>query len=447
MADARNDIREDLQKKAVDTLLRDKRLIVNWGTGTGKSRVAVRAVSDLLFDGRERILLLVSETAHKRNWYNEFIGALGDIIGEDVYGSLTVECYASLPKYRNTEWDLIIADEGHHGRSDDRTELLSTMKSEYFLLLSATVSDRGDADGMLAMLERTYGHFSRLDFSLQDSIDNGILAEPKIYVHLLPLADISAPQVITVEWGNPFARKYHEGDCTYEEFLFMESHPERYPVARLHVTCTASQGYEVLSRYVDKAKAAYDKAEQALSKAQASGDPQAVKTAAAKTAAAKNEWLQCGLRRKALLGASKTYFATWLLGRLRDKKYVCFCSDVEQGKALGGDNIIYAERKDNASVISSFDSDAIRSIFAVGMIQEGQNLKGIQAGVIIQLGGKERVFIQKFGRAMRSATPEQHLIVINDTRDVRYYRNAVQSINPGYIKILRYGSEARKQAG
>jgi ERCC4-related helicase len=86
------------------------------------------------------------------------------------------------------------------------------------------------------------------------------------------------------------------------------------------------------------------------------------------------------------------------------------------------------------------------------MIKEGQNLAGIEAGLIVQLGGKEREFVQEFGRALRSRTPEQHLIVFNDTRDVYYYKNAVgqdqipgidailqkRAIDKKYIRIVRY---------
>lgn len=431
--------RDQLQAEAVATLLRDRRLIVNWGTGTGKSRVAIQSVVRLLSEGKNRILLLVQETNHKGNWFREFTDCLGEAAGSDVFCSLTVECYASLPKYEGTAWDFIIADEGHHLRSDNRTGVLATMRADYFLLLSATVSDRGDADVMLNTLEMTFGLFRKLDFSLQDSIDNGILSIPKIYVHLLPLERLSEPQVITVEWGNPFARKHHEGSCSFEEYEYMNANRDRWGTARLHVTCTPKQGYDTLTQFVDAAKRRCDDAQQRLVRAQRGGDPATVKKAAMAATMAKNEWLQFGLRRRNLLGACKTLYAQWLLKQLGNKKYVCFCSDVEHGKILGGDNIIYADRKDNAQVIKAFDEDRIRSIFAIGMIQEGQNLRGIEAGVIVQLGGKERVFIQKFGRAMRSKMPEQHIIVVNDTRDVTYYRNAVANINPQYIRLIRVG--------
>ena len=121
-----------------------------------------------------------------------------------------------------------------------------------------------------------------------------------------------------------------------------------------------------------------------------------------------------------------------------NRKFVCFCADVDQARQLGGENVIYHQRRDNEKVIKDFNDGRIRSLFAVNMIQEGQNLAGIEAGVILQLGSKERQFIQKFGRALRARYPEQHIVIINKTHDVDFYRNSVEGIDRKYIKMIRY---------
>ena len=59
-----------------------------------------------------KVLLVVAESAHKENWQKEF-----DKWGV-INAHLTIECYASLHKYRNTNWDLIIFDEAHHLGTD-----------------------------------------------------------------------------------------------------------------------------------------------------------------------------------------------------------------------------------------------------------------------------------------------------------------------------------------
>lgn len=428
-----NALRSQMQTEAVDAVTEDRYVIVEWGTGVGKSRVAVGAIRRLWIEGRRSILLLVAETAHKDNWRNEFTGALGEEEGGAIFDGLTVECYASLFKYENTGWDLIVADEAHHLRSDNRTCSLATMQARRVLCLSATLSENGDGDILLQTLQSTFGYFRRIRYSLNDAITSGILSEPKIYVHLLPRERISTPMEVKVDWGYPRMRRAMT--CTAEDFGKVWRDPHRCQAASLTVTGTFTQLYDVLCTVIEDYRTEYDALYETMTQTSSIAERMRL--------AKRREWLmtlrkQYGMRRKTLIGRAKTVFATWLLSRLGDRKYVCFCSDVDQGERLGGDNIISARRNDNARVIAAFNDGTIRSLFAVGMIQEGQNLAGIEAGVILQLGGKERVFIQKFGRAMRSKTPEQHIVVINGTRDVTYYKQSVQGVDEKYIHIIRY---------
>ena len=67
------------------------------------------------------------------------------------------------------------------------------------------------------------------------------------------------------------------------------------------------------------------------------------------------------------------------------------------------------------------------------MLQEGQNLNDIKAGVIIQLDGKERAFIQKFGRILRSDSPQQFIFYYKNTKDVDYLNNIIEDIDSNYI--------------
>ena len=85
------------------------------------------------------------------------------------------------------------------------------------------------------------------------------------------------------------------------------------------------------------------------------------------------------------------------------------------------------------SVIDSFNTKQIDSLFAVGMLQEGQNLTDIEAGIIVQLDGQERAFVQKFGRSLRADDPVQFIFYYKDTRDMDYLDNVLEGINNEYI--------------
>ena len=72
------------------------------------------------------------------------------------------------------------------------------------------------------------------------------------------------------------------------------------------------------------------------------------------------------------------------------------------------------------------------------MLQEGQNLNDIEVGIIIQLDGQERSFIQKFGRSLRAEDPTQYIFYYKNTRDTEYLQNALEGIDESYIQELNY---------
>lgn len=374
--------RDDLQNEALHILARDRRLILNWGTGVGKSRVAVNAIDFILAKHPEStFLLVVQETNHKLNWRNEFRDAKGEERASEILSRVVIECYASLDKYRNTGWSLIVFDEGHHLRSDLKQEIISTMKADRVLLLSATLSDHGDGDDLVRTLQRTFGSFQHLTFGIQDAIDNGILGIPDINI---------IPVVLT---------------------------PEQ------------REKYDELSASLEERKADYFRARH---EAGLEGDDPDDE----ETGELKGKWLFAGGLRKRFLGSKKTGVARTLIRNvLSDRRYICFCASVKQVEWLKGGNYICSKmtKKENTAVIEAFNAGEIDSIYAVGMLQEGQNLAGIEAGLLIQLDGKERSFVQKFGRVMRSKMPVLYLLYMKDTRDEDYLANALQGINKEYI--------------
>lgn len=432
---ANNEERNRMQTEAVMNVLEKHRVIVEWGTGTGKSRVAIRTVCALMYAGRHRILLLIAERAHRENWRREFVEALGEDMGNDVFDSLTVECYASLFKYENSDWDVVIADEAHHLRSEARTTNIGSVRADYFLCLSATMSDRNDAAALLKMLDETFGKFVSMKFTLNDAIENRILAKPDIYVHLLDLKNVRGPATAEVAWGWPAAQK--EIAVDFEGYKDILAHRKDYPNVKITVTGTAPQCYAVLNSFYNEKKKEYDDLKASLER-----DPKTIKEYNAlekKTEYAKNRMLQAALQRKNFLGACKTEYAGHVIRDIiGDKKFICFCSSVEQGEALNADTIIssYRTPKANDEIIARFNDGESRSLYAVGMLQEGANLAGIQAGLIVQLDVKERPFVQKFGRAMRSDRPEQHILIFNQSRDVFFMNSALEGIDPKYITYI-----------
>lgn len=391
--------RNEIQQQAINLIANNSRIVLQWCTGLGKSKASIDIIEYLKSKYNiNNILLVVAEVAHKSNWDKEFI-KWG--IKEDI----TTECYASLKKYKDTSWDLIIFDEAHHLASDIRLDILSSLKVQNIVLLSATLPDQ-----VLESVSSIFGEFAVSKVNLKQAIEWGVLPKPKVYLIPLDLNTTDYNELIVEEWGKKDKRVTYR--CKLHERWEYLKNKDKYPNARIEIQCTEQQKYDYLSDQFDYWKLQYFRTRQEHTK---------------------NKWLQSGSKRKRFLGESKTSKVSILLDKLWDKRFICFCTSIEQCEALGNSNSVHSIKKDSLDIIEAFNSKKIDNLFAVGMLQEGQNLTDIEAGVIVQLDGQERAFIQKFGRSLRATDPIQFIFYYRNTRDTEYLENVLEGINEEYI--------------
>ena len=152
----------------------------------------------------------------------------------------------------------------------------------------------------------------------------------------------------------------------------------------------------------------------------------------------KSKWMLTAIERKRFLGNSKTNKVIPFVTKMASKRFICFCSSIEQADILGSTNSIHSKMKGaNASeIIELFNQGIIDCIFAVGMLQEGQNLNNIEAGIIIQLDNEDRPFIQKSGRALRAKEPILLVFYYKGTRDEEYLEKILEGIEPEHVRIV-----------
>lgn len=403
------DNRTPIQNEAFKKLFKYNNLLLKWGTGTGKSRVAVLAC-DYIYDREldEKVLLLVAERAHKDNWKKEFVKFLGEERAKEVLSIVTIECYSSMHKYKNTAWNLIIFDECHHLQSEKRQEILETMESEYVLALSATPG-RAAYDA----LSWTFGRFEINEVSIQDAIDSEYLPEPKIVCIPLELERFERTETIDMKMSSRTVLTISDNWSNRWKYLRNKQKYARYEII-FH--CTQKEKYEYINEQFEYWKKQYFRNQ---------GNERL-----------KNMWLQWGSRRKRFLGELKTTRALELINGLRDsnRRFICFCSSIEQAHALGGERAVHSQNKNSPAVIQSFNDRKIDEIFAVGMLVEGVTLTDIEAGIIVQLDGNERQFIQKSGRMYRSDNPLIYIFYYKGTRDEEYLQKALEGINEEYVE-------------
>ena len=397
--------REELQIQSLSLIKQSNRVALQWCTGLGKSKIAIdmaNYLADKEFKEHEEpfnVLLVVAETAHKSNWKIEF----------DRWGlktnNIVMECYASLKKYRNSYWDLVIFDEAHHLGSDLRMDVLTELHAKNIILLSATLPDQ-----VMQAVTEVFGEFVTSKVTFKEAIEWGILPQPKVYLIPLTLDSTYPNCTIIEEWGKKEKRVTYK--CKFHERWEYVWNKNKYPNVTLEISCTQQQKYDYLSDQFEYWRSQFFKTRQEF---------------------IKNKWLQVGSQRKRFLGESKTDAVRLLLHKIQNKRFICFCTSIEQAELLGGKNAIHSKKDNSLDIIDDFNTKKIDNLFAVGMLQEGQNLTDIEAGVIVQLDGQERAFVQKFGRSLRATDPIQFIFYYKDTRDTEYLENVLEGINEEYI--------------
>ena len=398
--------RDDLERAAKAALKSYNNIAIQAATGVGKSKLALDLCRDMVEPGEQlpSVLLVVAEIAHIQNWKDE-------IDKWSYNGPIFICCYASLKKYRNTEWDVVIFDEAHHLGSELRLDIFSTITAAHMLFLSATLKQ-----SLLDTLELHCGPIKVIKMGLQDAFNANILPEPKINLIPLTLDNKTVNHFIVEEWGNKARRVSIK--CAYKDRWLYKRNKSRYPNVELIISCTQQQKYDYITEQFNYYKKRY---------------------MSCRNEAIKNKWLQWGSRRKIFLGLEKTAIAAQLLQKIGDKRLICFCTNIAQADMLSQETSVHSQKKDSLNIIQKFNNGEINSLYAVGMLQEGVNLTGIEAGIIIQLDGEERAFIQKFGRTLRADSPEQYIIYFRATRDEEYLQNALESIDKNYIREYEIG--------
>ena len=394
--------REELNSAAIELLKTNNNIAIQAATGVGKSKMAIDLCYEIASKQIEpiKVLLVVAEIAHISNWNAEFIKWNWS------FGACTIICYASLKKYRDTDWDVIIFDEAHHLNSELRLDVFDTLSAKYRIFLSATLKDT-----LLYRLEESCGPIANLKMGLQDAFNADILPEPKIILVPLELDNTKYNEIIIEEWGRKDKRL--QAECRFEDRWKYLRDKKRVPNGNLLIHCTQKQKYDYLCQQFEYYKKRYMLSRNEI---------------------LKNKWLQCGSKRKIYLGLLKTAAVIDLLEKINGKRFICFCTNIEQAEFLGSAFAVHSKKKERQMIIDAFNSKAINRLFAVGMLQEGVNLTDIQVGIIVQLDGEERSFIQRFGRTLRSDSPVQYIIYYKGTRDEEYLNNALENIDKKYIK-------------
>ena len=292
--------------------------------------------------------------------------------------NVTISCYASLHKYLHTSWNLLVLDEVPHIDTDKRKAMLKTVWADYILALGAVVDEQE-----MISLKSVYGEFDISHISLERAIKEGWI--PKVIVKVLHL-----------QMDDTKPRFWYKGKSYTEKGY-----------------------YKILSNKVESAVSAYNLKANNFNKMR---------------------MRLAGNERKRFLGARKedAIHRVCEALRLHNKRFLCFCSSIEQAEKLGESHAFTSKSAKSLAHLDKFNNHEINSLFVVGKLIECQNLKDIDCGIIGQLGGTTRISVQQVGRVIRSKEPVVYIPIFDDTKDEGFLRTVTSNISRDCIKHYKF---------
>lgn len=405
--------KDKIQSRAVELSVENRYLCLEWSTGCGKTLAAAKIVSNIIEGNPDaKGYLICKESTHKKNWIDD----LKKHGMNNVIDSLKNVLYASL-KNQKEKADFIILDECH-ALTILRLKALSKIMSRNtkVILLSATISK-----DKKYLINSFFGevHFNKIP--LVKAIELKLLPEPSLVVHKVKLNE----EIVDGKYWEFKARSPKDKKsgiykkCSHKDmFVTMKNNSKNWGIICLG---TEKEHYDALTKQM-----AYFKG--------LSEDfslPYPVREGC------RNKWLNTASVRKKFIAEVKTERVKELVNKFREvnSRFICFTGSINQSKELGSDSSVHSKnsKEHNQELIDCFNRMECSELFAVKMLREGINLTQIEKGIITQLDSTIGSFFQMLGRCLRHEFPEMHLMLLEDTQDVKYFNNSMENFDDKYI--------------
>lgn len=392
--------REQITNDCLAAIDSSKCLLTLLSTGVGKTLIAINCINkicDKVFsieNDRTDVLIVVDKKVHIQNWKDEF----------EKWGGINTDnvefcCYASLHKYANSYWDVVVLDECHHVGSEVRLEALGTINIAYNLIgLSATVPRE-----LKTWFKRKY-KTTIVSCTTQDAIESNILPDPTIYLMPLTLNNTYYTELYEVnkkDKSTPIHGDYKD--------LWVLKRSKKHAFIR----CTQRQYLNELDGLVNFYK----------------------RKAAGGSTIMKNLWLRACGDRLTYLANAKNEQVQAILTKLKNYRTITFCTSIEQSEKLGK-NCIHSKNKTAQETLNSFNVGKIKHITACHMLNEGVNLANCRYGIFANINASETIQIQRVGRALRHKDPILIIPFFKDTREEEIVRKWMNNYNKDLIKII-----------
>ena len=373
--------RDSIQNAAVETWEQaGKKGTLNLSTGIGKTFCFIKTTR-LLPKGSK--ILFLAETSQREIDLKKDIKFFKKLFKYDLRKEheLTFMCYQSAYKLKDTEWDLVCADEIHSSLTPQYVQFYTNNTYKHILGLSATV-DRStkylDADGN----EVSKGYWVDtiapvcFKYNLNQAVQDGTTKKLRIFIinhHL----DYNNKTVVAGSKAKPFLTTekaaYDYWDAEFRRALFLPDGP--------------AKTFKIRNTSAARAKVLY-------------------------TMASKIESVN------KLLAAIKG--KSLVFGNSIDT-LLCVTTNVISNKNSD---------KENAKLRHDFDAGKIKTIASFKMLKQGANLKDLDNTILMSYYSKELDMIQAIGRQrVTDSVGNIFIYVTAGTQEVKWYKKAMENIN------------------
>lgn len=383
MAELTKEQKQDLIQQAARKAWEDNG---EWGllamaTGTGKSKVAVDEVKKLwLQPYKPRVLLIVpTEKLRDDNWRLEF----DKWNGHAEYQSLQRSCYASIIKFEQQYYDLVIMDEAHN-LSDLNSGFFQKNSVKRVLALSATPPNPNSdgADARKVDLFKQMRLKTDFYYPLEQARKDGLVADYEIWIVQTMLDNKDK----YIEAG-PKAKRFYQTET--ERYAFLTKMVQKFAIAKNQVMVKVKS-----------------------------------------------------LERMRLIANSKEKLDVCkrILQRFKGNRILVFGGSIEQIEQLMPGQVYHSKSgKAGHEYLAKFMAQEVDECGTVAAANEGLNFPNLDMGLIAQISSDSRALVQRIGRIIRWRPNHKaivFIVVAVGTQDEKWLEAAIEGMDRSIIKYI-----------
>lgn len=372
-----DEIKSRLQKEVLDTINEHNgKGIIAIATGGGKTKIAIDYCKQIVKENPNAKILVVVPTRVLRDneWESEFVKWKATTI---LRKNVRKECYISINKIENEEFDLVILDEVQN-ITVNNSKFFQSNKVDKIIGLTATPPKEKEKKEILQSLNLNVIHYTGLD----EAVEIGLVAP---YELTLISTNLNRTKAYVLAGGKN--RKWYT---------------------------TENRQYEYLDYDIQKAK--YRGVSNAIMKMKYLNRMRFIYNLKSKEAVAK-----------------------YVLDNIipKDERTLIFAGSIKTAEALC--SYTYHSKTDSTD-LDKFRNGEINRLSAVNALNEGVNISNVDNAFIVQINSKERHLIQKIGRILRTNGDHRgkiYLLYVEGTVDEKWMHEATKELDKTDVRYIK----------